>query len=178
MSPEEFFKAIRAQIEHEDALCNHRMTWFIALNAFLFGAYGFSLSAESGATVGPDLRDTIKNARDAMAALGIMSSVATFFALGAAQLSIYRLVSRWYEFSGHGHIKFPQIIGNHEPNRRLGTAMGALPLYSIPLMCLLTWVGLKIGYADRLIFLMGGIFLALVCLNLGAIIQRTVSGPS
>ena len=34
------YEMIRGQIEHEDSLINHRVTWLLAANAFLLAEYG------------------------------------------------------------------------------------------------------------------------------------------
>lgn len=167
----DFYEAIRKQIEHEDSLCNHRMTWFIALNAFLFSGYGFSLGAESGPN-GALMKSTLENARDAMAALGILTSIATVVSLGAAQLSIYRLVTRWYSHAGKNEKIFPQIIGNHSPSRTFGTAMGAVPLYFIPLLCLSTWLSLKFQLSLVPMYVVGSLILMLASVRLGMVLER------
>lgn len=144
MSPDEFYKAIRDQIVHEDNLCNQRMTWLITLQAFLFGAYGFSLSAESNQN-GVNLRDTIITARTGMAMVGILSSLVVIVALFAAKRSIDRLVDRWYDSYPEEAKTFPQIIGNYAPAKRRGTRLGQVPIFSIPIIFPLVWLYIQFG---------------------------------
>lgn len=43
-SPEDFYRIIRAQIEHEDNLIGTRLNWFVASQSFLFSAYAIVVS--------------------------------------------------------------------------------------------------------------------------------------
>ena len=135
-----FYKAIRDQIEHEDHLCNNRMTWLITLQAFLFSAYGFSLSAQAVLRDGnSDLVSIINNARLCFAAVGVASSLAILAALGAATLSISRLVAKWYKVPAKVRSRYPQIIGNSTKDRPGGTRLGQLPLFTIPVVSIVLW---------------------------------------
>jgi hypothetical protein len=44
MSPADFYRLIRSQIEHEDNLNSQRLSWFVASQSFLFTAYAIVLS--------------------------------------------------------------------------------------------------------------------------------------
>jgi hypothetical protein len=147
MDVEKFYEALRNQIIHEDNLCNHRMTWLIGLQAFLFGAYGFSLSAEgaAGAVPGAAVLNVISSARIGFAVAGMLSPIPVLFALWAAVRSIAALVDRWHEkFTTDDHESCPQIIGNHSPEKQRGTLLGQTPLFAIPV--LLTGVWIYIGW--------------------------------
>ncbi|MEI6343500.1 MAG: hypothetical protein WCR07_16215 [Verrucomicrobiota bacterium] len=41
------YKRVRSQIEHEDTLINHRMTWLVTCHAFMFGGFALTISAIS-----------------------------------------------------------------------------------------------------------------------------------
>jgi hypothetical protein len=138
MDATKFYKLIRAQIVHEDNLCNHRMTWLVALQAFLFGAYGFSLSAESGPNASA-IAETIAKARAGIALVGMITPIVTAAAIWAAIRSIGRLVDRWHERSPDEVNSHPQIIGNHSMEYRRGTYLGQVPLMSIPFICFCGW---------------------------------------
>jgi hypothetical protein len=44
----EIYKLYREKISHEDHLTNFRMSWFVALQAFLFSAFALSLGRNTG----------------------------------------------------------------------------------------------------------------------------------
>ena len=44
ISPADFYRLIRSQIEHEDNLNSQRLSWFVASQSFLFTAYAIVLS--------------------------------------------------------------------------------------------------------------------------------------
>jgi hypothetical protein len=147
MTPEEFYKEIRNHIKHEDMLCNHRMTWLITLQAFLFGAYGFTLSAESGPN-GLIINHTITHARTGIALMGVLSSIAISVALIAAKTSIDRLIARWHRYEETNNVddsQFPQIVGNCIRNVRGGTNLGQVPIFAIPLIFLPVWIYIQFG---------------------------------
>ena len=135
-----YYKELRDHIKHEDNLCNNRMTWLITLQAFLFSAYGFSLSAQAVIkNDNAELSSIISSARLCFAAFGVVSSWAILLALTAAALSISRLVARWYEVPAIVRMKYPQIIGNSTKQRPGGTRLGQLPLFLIPVASIVMW---------------------------------------
>jgi hypothetical protein len=138
MEPEKFYTQLRDQIVHEDNLCNQRMTWLIALQAFLFGAYGFSLSAE-GAAGAKDISQVINSARTGFAVAGVLSPIPVLAALWAAVRSIGALVDRWHRDFPESVGRSPQIIGNHSPERSRGTLLGQTPLFAIPVLLSAVW---------------------------------------
>jgi len=88
-----YFEMTRAQIQHEDSLINHRMTWLLTFQAFLFGAYGFSLGAENTARQIQALGsiDLIREARIGFALMTFCSTLALMFSVEAASLSMGKL---------------------------------------------------------------------------------------
>ena len=149
MTPEIFYREIRDQIKHEDNLCNNRMTWLIALQGFLFTAYGFSISAEAG-TNGDQIKQTIAITHAALVLLGTSSAIVIAAALFAAVWSIHRLVDRWYDsYTIEVTKEFPQIIGSYSSEKRRGTRLGQVPLYVIPGICCLVWLYIQYGDTAR-----------------------------
>lgn len=144
-----YYEMLRKQIEHEDNLCNNRMTWLIALQAFLFSAYGFSLGAEAN-TKPENLQflSLIHQARFWFAILGVSSSLAILAALFAAILSVGRLVDKWYKFPDESVNEFPPIIGNSQNDLQKGMYLGQTPLIILPLISIVMWA--KLSFNDSL----------------------------
>ncbi|MCP6759912.1 MAG: hypothetical protein NHB32_14365 [Fischerella sp. CENA71] len=87
------YNRIRAKIEHEDNLVDHRIRWMITLQGLLFTAYGFSLSAEATSlrVLSSDKMSfisTLTTLRQAMVAVGFGSSFATLLGVVAAHRAI------------------------------------------------------------------------------------------
>jgi hypothetical protein len=172
-----FYKELRDHLKHEDNLCNNRMTWLITLQAFLFTAYGFSLSAEAVLGSNSDsstLLPLIKDARTSFALVGAASALIILAALCAAMLSISKLVSKWYEAPIAVRRQFPQIIGNSSKTRPNGTYLGQTPLYLIPLLSIVMWA--RISYNPEIQWIIPaallGVFVLGVSIYTGVMIER------
>src|SRR3978361_1317658 len=48
ISPVDFYRLIRSQIEHEDNLNSQRLSWFVASQSFLFTAYAIVVGNSPG----------------------------------------------------------------------------------------------------------------------------------
>ncbi len=163
-----FYKLTRAQIEHEDALINHRMTWLLTLQAFLFGAYGVSFGAESVAQsarisriamprmgnadnlsktidhlneVTDALINHIHEARTVFAVMTFISSIALLSGIGAAAVSMGRLVRTWKDYVGQRVDEYPQIIGDTVPYA--GRYAGLVPPFLLPVATSAVWLFLE-----------------------------------
>jgi hypothetical protein len=49
----DFYRLIRARIEHEDALTVNRLSWLVASQSFLFTAYALTLNGLAAGLSGP-----------------------------------------------------------------------------------------------------------------------------
>ena len=173
-----FYRELRDQIKHEDNLCNNRMTWLIAIQAFLFTAYGFSLSAEAvlstSHATSEVLSDIIQDARTWLAFLGAASALVILAALCAAMLSISKLISKWYEAPLGTRRRYPQIIGNSTKSRPGGALLGQTPLYLVPVASFIVWA--RISYNPHfqwmVIWTSLGVLVTLVLIFTGVLIER------
>ena len=132
-----FFDRCRRQIEHEDALVNQRLTWFITFQGFLFTAYGFSMMAESSslsslaqAPAGSYARfmDNLLWMRHGMVGLGLLSSIVALVGVMAAYRAIKnneREMEQFPALSPSGARLFPRIIGAQTSNL-MGILCGTL----------------------------------------------------
>ena len=142
-----FYELTRNQIEHEDRLIDHRMTWLLTLQAFLFGAFGFSLSAESNLQstkrLNPSFDITaatgfIHHARVGFALMTFASSAVLLCGVAAAAMSMRNLVGQWDNRQLIDRGKYPQIIGRDVP--LLGIYGGLLPTYLLPVASSAVWL--------------------------------------
>jgi hypothetical protein len=155
-----FFELTREQIRHEDSLIDHRMTWLLTLQAFLFAAYGFSLSAESNLraaklTDAANLKEwleqmtrsmsVISQARTGFAIMSFIASIVLLFGIVAAAASIGNLVDEWDTRVGDRRTIYPQIIGPR--------CMGLLPSYILPIASSVVW--LLLGYNEPSAWIIG-----------------------
>jgi hypothetical protein len=158
ISPDMFYKETRDHIKHEDMLINNRMTWLIGLQAFLFGAYGFSLSAQStvesarvSLSLAKDVSDSalnleltnsltiISTARLGFALTGICSALALFVGIVAASFSMGSLVKVRNEKYPKECQQYPQIMGNTKIFRTVGKYAGLSPALTLPWVCIYVW---------------------------------------
>jgi hypothetical protein len=143
----EFYSMVRSQIEHEDSLVNHRLTWLLMINGFLFSALGFSFAAEAtGLDKGEGFCSKINHARDGLAMLGFLSSLILLIGILAASASIHNLMKQWNnvlnKLSNSDKINYPQIIGNYD-KLKTGKSIivwgGFLPSWLLPVLICVTW---------------------------------------
>jgi hypothetical protein len=144
MNDEKFYRETRRQIQHEDRLINYRVRWLLVLQAFLFGAYGFSLSAQAISEKEhlSDLTDLIMRTRDGLALAGILASFLLLFGIIAAAISMASLVAAWEKRPEQVRAEFPQIIGRVRIGR-LGRGtfhLGLLPTYLLPVVSCTAWL--------------------------------------
>ena len=147
MTPDDYYREIRDHIKHEDLLCNQRMTWLVTLQAFLFGAYGFSLSAEFGPHgTFSNVQITVATAREGIALMGILSSFVIFASLFGALRSIDRLARNWHDYASKMVLtSVPPIIGTYSELQPKGTGLGQIPILVIPVTFPLIWAYMLFG---------------------------------
>ena len=137
-----FYENTRKQIEHEDALINHRLTWLLMLQGFLFSAYGFSLSAEATAISKCSelvFFQKINDIRDSIALIGFVSSITLLAGVLAANRALITLVEEWNNFPVNIKNDFPRIIGG----KLLGMYGGLIPTVFLPLFFCGLWYKLQ-----------------------------------
>ncbi len=141
-----FYEQTRKQIEHEDVLLNHRSTWLLVLQGFLFTAYGYSINAQATACQNASCElsksKIIDDLRHVLSVIGISSSFFILFAVIAAATSILKLVDDWKKYNVDNKLddeglSYPQIIGD---NPGLGMKAGLTPTLTLPLILLGAWL--------------------------------------
>lgn len=137
-----FYEQTRAQIEHEDLLINHRLTWLFTLNGFLFTAFAFSLSAEATAWSKDgwiDFSNRIHYIRNCLAMAGVGSSFILLFGIVAASMSMRSLTKKCEHTIKDKKDDYPQVIGNI-PH---GMWLGLLPTWILPVIFCGIWLWLQ-----------------------------------
>lgn len=192
MTDLEFFKQTRDQIKHEDNLINNRVTWLIAVQAFLFAAYGFAFSSQSTAIASivkeanlskeglqqfskiiaevckadsspVEFISSVEYAKETLAAIGVLSAGLIMWGIVAAAKSMGDLVDGWERGPGKRCAEnYPQIIGRGVPPQ--GIIAGLVPPFALPISFCIMWIYLE--KAKPLILVAGGIVLLLIFMSL------------
>ena len=121
---ERVFSIFRKYITHEDILINHRTTWLITMQSFLWGTFGFSYQKKfevfvrlTEAKIDPAL---IANASDeyngfmlVLAIVGFFTAAVSYLSVNAASNAIDALRLTWdsspYKRASHAYL--PAITG-------------------------------------------------------------------
>jgi hypothetical protein len=85
----------RRQVEHEDNLVNHRVSWLVASQSFLLGTYVFLLTPATGALNVVDeatLRRTVTLLQQCFSVAGLIASLAVAMSVSAALFALSDLV--------------------------------------------------------------------------------------
>lgn len=175
ISPDQLFDIYRKYIIHQYDLFNHRTNWYVALNAFLFGTYGFTIQKRLDVLVRPDSAAerfanelwSINVFLFAMSALGVALSVLVFKLLRAASAPIKQLQTEFdimmtalaveREQSSADQGRLPYVVGAFDARfMERGRTLTTL----IPCIVGPAWVGIMlftIDYPFVKAFLGGGL---------------------
>jgi len=85
---------VRSEIEHEDNLTNHRLTWLLTSQGFLFAAFALIFQASTKTDVKPDLVPFYQYVLSGAAITGIISSAFIWFHLREAEIQL-RVIDEW-----------------------------------------------------------------------------------
>ena len=137
----QYFKIFRTYRLAEQKLLNHRLTWNLAIQGFLFATYGFSLQKLAEVEANPTFVTQVKLNFGvaqlkvllvAIPLVGCVLSMFVWFAVRGAQLALKRLLDDWKENVEAQHPKpyLPDPAGAGEP---LALRRGFFPPYFIPI---------------------------------------------
>lgn len=134
----DFYKQIRAKIEHEDDLVHQRITWMITLHGLLFAAYGFSLQPQATVLLGSEATRAgsaqfihdLEKLRVGMAFAGVFVGVAVLAGVIAAFRAIRKDEAALRDALGNAgdEALLPLVIGPSMSNI-LGMVCGLLVPY-------------------------------------------------
>lgn len=149
-----YYGRIRAKVEHEDDLVNHRLNWLLMLQGFLFSAYGFSLTAEASSLAvrtaecqalprlnsGPiaDFEGNLATLRHGLVLVGLLSSVIALAGVLAAFRAIRddeASLAPFPRVSSSSRPLLPLVIGTRSAN-----AFGMVCGSGMPLLVFGAWI--------------------------------------
>ena len=121
---------VRERLDREDELLSHRLSWVVASQAFLLGAYGNCLVGGSGEASNPNAR-RLEFLLTVLPWTGILSLVALYATVFAALMTIGRLRREVNEANPMSHTAVSDA-----PLRRAGLAGPLL----VPGVFFVTWL--------------------------------------
>jgi hypothetical protein len=147
---------VRSQIEHEDHLINHRITWVIQINTMLLAA--FAAAAYFFRAPGGDQKGTAEPIAVAivvfvLVAFGVLVSYVTYRSVRLANKQIACLVEWWKERvkeDAGAHPNLKEALGLHHPPI-VGEAGHGFDIffrysYVVPASFFVLWLGLAAAY--------------------------------
>jgi hypothetical protein len=105
------WKRVRSAIEHENQLTNHRVTWLLTSQGFLFAAFALVFQASTKTDVKDELRAFYQYILSGLAITGIFVSLYLRLALRAAEIQHEILRLWWKGRIGDRHNNHPPICG-------------------------------------------------------------------
>lgn len=130
----EYYSIVRSEIEHEDDLINHRLTWLTYTQAILFAAF-FAIGA-----AGPGASEVLRRAYEILPIVGFLS---VCFILIGIFLAIYAIRSLRNNFekikrsSGEQRV-FPELVV-----KKWSHWLGFIPSIGICIIFLWAWISMS-----------------------------------
>lgn len=131
------WKRVRAAMEHENQLVNHRLTWFLSTQAFLFAAFALTFQASSQAK--PEQQSFYQFVLAGFSLTGILVGIYIQRPLRTAELAHNSLRDWWYISIGHPNSteakRHPPICGENPSWRDL-----LFPQSIFPMLFVAAWI--------------------------------------
>jgi hypothetical protein len=159
------WKRVRSAIEHENELTNHRLTWMLNSQAFLFAAFALTFQASTKKDVDASFLPFYMYVLAGISLTGILAAAYLSSGLAAAQRQ-HKQLEKWWAARKKDKSRHPPISGD-APQFFL-----RLPYHGFPFIFVLGWlvfimVTLKdvlALYADRI-----GIVLLVIVTTIGLV---------
>jgi hypothetical protein len=147
------WKRVRSAIEHENELTNHRLTWMLTSQAFLFAAFALMFQASTKNDVDKLLLPFYKYVLAGISLTGILSAAYLSSGLAAAHKQ-HKLLEKWWDDRKADVARHPPISG--KPTQFF------LPYSFFPFIFVLGWLVFTLvtlndflaTYADRIGFVL------------------------
>ncbi len=159
------WKRVRSAIEHENELTNHRLTWMLNSQAFLFAAFALTFQASTKKDVAESFLPFYKYVLAGISVTGILAAAYLASGLAAAQRQ-HEELEKWWACRKKEQSRHPPISG------KAPLLFLPLPYHGFPFIFILGWlvfttVTLKdvlLQYADKI-----GIVLLVVVTIIGLV---------
>ncbi|TRV56867.1 MAG: hypothetical protein EWV69_17095 [Microcystis panniformis Mp_MB_F_20080800_S26] len=139
------WKRVRSAIEHENQLTNHRLTWLLSSQAFLFAAFALVFQASTKSDVNSDQKVFYQLVLAGFSLTGILVGIYIQRPLRTAEIQHDNLRDWWYK-SISDHDRHPPICGD-TPNWR----DRFLPPSRFPLVFVAAWIIFVFGVLGNII---------------------------
>ena len=165
------WKRVRSAIEHENELTNHRLTWMLTSQAFLFAAFALMFQASTKTDVDKSLLPFYKYVLAGISLTGILSAAYLSSGLAAAHKQ-HQLLEKWWADRITDDARHPPISG--KPPQFF------LPYYGFPFIFVLGWLVFTLVtlkdflalYADRIGFVLLILVAVIAVFSLGWLAAR------
>ena len=131
---DEEYVRMRHQVEHEDNLVNHRVSWLVTSQALFFAAYAIGFTASTTNSILP--ADDLKRVLLLIALLGLCSAILTSMSIAAAVAALTKL-----RLIGRTSTLRPPLASEN-PTR----FFGMVPPMALPLLFIFVWALLVVVY--------------------------------
>lgn len=132
------WKRVRSQIEHEDNLVNHRITWLLASNAFLLTGYVLAI-ANLKEELLVEAKELLRLCLYAIPIVGVFISIVIIQTVSQAFGQINILAS-WWEREIGDSLDHPRLIGGNQFHGEKGwLGFFFYTTLWIPLMLICLW---------------------------------------
>jgi len=138
------YQIFRDYLEHEDDLLNHRSTWHLAMQGFLFAAVGVLLQSKSDDSNMDALRMLRQWLPYIIPLVGLSIAILAAFSMSAAHKAINRLSDDWE----HVRLEYPTplpilpaLAGAGDTSAK---GWGQLPTLGIPIVIALAWTAILV----------------------------------
>jgi hypothetical protein len=177
------WKRVRSAIEHENQLINHRLTWLLSSQAFLFAAFALVFQASTKVDVKPDQKFFYQFILAGFSFIGVVVSLYIQRPLRTAEIQHDRLRTWWIEslINSENPNRHPPICGD-PPNwhgRFLPTSRFSLVFVVAWIIFVLVVLGDIIKpYSSTIGMCLMGLVVAVGLVSFGVIIGRRQSSNS
>jgi hypothetical protein len=132
------WKRVRSAIEHENQLTNHRITWLLNSQGFLFAAFALIFQASTKMDVKDELRGFYQVILSGLAAIGIGVSLYLHLAIRAAEIQ-HEILRQWW------NKRIGDRYSNHPPISGTNWFLQVLPSSSFPFLFVVFWSIFVVG---------------------------------
>jgi hypothetical protein len=143
----DYFKIYRSYRMNEQQLLHHRLTWNLAIQGLLFGAYGFSVQKWAEVESGEGIAKAVHSMPKLLALLewvpvvGVTMSLCILFAVVGAFISLLNLDKSWRKLEEkYEHLKDPYLPNPKGGGSNWAFTLGIIPPFISPIAFMVAWI--------------------------------------